>query len=155
MKLSEIKELISVVDKSGLVEFEYKTAEGDQLVMRKQASSAPTSQPTVVQPIATPGSVPDDAKVDSSADPAESLALGQFMITSPMVGVFYRAPAPDAPPFVAVGDVVEPGQTVCIVEAMKLMNEIEAERRGRVVRILVENEDPVEYGQPLFVLQEL
>ena len=72
-----------------------------------------------------------------------------------MVGTFYRAPSPDAEPFVEIGDIVEAGQTVCIVEAMKLMNEIEAERRGKVLKILVENEDPVEYGQPLFVLREV
>lgn len=155
MKLNEIKELIGIVDKSELVEFEYRTAEGDQLVMRKQGSTAQISQPPAAQPIAVASGSLEDADPDSSTDPAEWLAPGQFTITSPMVGVFYRAPAPDAPPFVGVGDVVEPGQTVCIVEAMKLMNEIESERRGRVVRILVENEDPVEYGQPLFVLQEL
>jgi acetyl-CoA carboxylase biotin carboxyl carrier protein len=77
------------------------------------------------------------------------------VITAPMVGTFDRAPSPDAEPFVEVGDIVEPGQTVCIVEAMKLMNEIEAERRGKIVKILAENEDPVEYGQPLFVLREV
>ena len=74
-------------------------------------------------------------------------------IASPMVGTFYRAPAPDADPYVEVGDRVEVGQTVCIVEAMKLMNEIEAETRGRVVKILVENAQPVEFGQKLFLVQ--
>ncbi|OGF22826.1 MAG: acetyl-CoA carboxylase, biotin carboxyl carrier protein, partial [Candidatus Eisenbacteria bacterium RBG_19FT_COMBO_70_11] len=74
-------------------------------------------------------------------------------ITSPMVGTFYRAPAPDADPYVEVGDMVEVGQTVCIVEAMKLMNEIESETRGRVARILVENQQPVEFGQKLFLVE--
>jgi acetyl-CoA carboxylase biotin carboxyl carrier protein len=74
-------------------------------------------------------------------------------ITSPMVGTFYRAPAPDADPYVEVGDIVEVGQTICIVEAMKLMNEIESEVRGRVVKILVENAQPVEYGQTLFLVE--
>ncbi|MDR7487669.1 MAG: acetyl-CoA carboxylase biotin carboxyl carrier protein, partial [Armatimonadota bacterium] len=74
-------------------------------------------------------------------------------ITAPMVGTFYRAPAPDAPPFVNEGDVVQPGQTVCIIEAMKLFNEIQSEVAGRVARILVENGSPVEYGQPLILIE--
>jgi acetyl-CoA carboxylase biotin carboxyl carrier protein len=76
-------------------------------------------------------------------------------VVSPMVGTFYRSPAPDADPFVEVGDVIEVGQTVCIIEAMKLMNEIEAETKGRVVRILVENAQPVEFGQKLFLVEPL
>ncbi|MGB9612932.1 MAG: acetyl-CoA carboxylase biotin carboxyl carrier protein, partial [Candidatus Margulisiibacteriota bacterium] len=74
-------------------------------------------------------------------------------ITSPMVGTFYRAPSPDASPFVEVGDEVEPGKVVCIIEAMKLFNEIEAEVKGKVVKILVENGKPVEYGQKLFLIK--
>ncbi|MEW6229497.1 MAG: acetyl-CoA carboxylase biotin carboxyl carrier protein [Bacillota bacterium] len=76
-------------------------------------------------------------------------------IVAPMVGTFYRASAPDAQPYVEVGSIVSPGQTVCIIEAMKIMNEIQSEVRGRVVEILVENAEPVEYGQPLFVLEKL
>jgi acetyl-CoA carboxylase biotin carboxyl carrier protein len=76
-------------------------------------------------------------------------------IVAPMVGTFYRAPAPGAPPFVEVGDTVEPGQTVCIVEAMKLMNEITAEEKGIIKKILVENAEPVEYGQPLFLYEPI
>ena len=89
----------------------------------------------------------DTAHVPSQV--AENLAV----ITSPMVGTFYRAPAPDADPYVESGDMVEVGQTVCIVEAMKLMNEIESEFRGRVVKILVENAQPVEFGQKLFLIE--
>jgi acetyl-CoA carboxylase biotin carboxyl carrier protein len=76
-----------------------------------------------------------------------------LVVTSPMVGTFYRAPAPDADPYIEVGDPVTVGQTVCIVEAMKLMNEIESEVKGRVVKILVENAQPVEYGQKLFLIE--
>jgi acetyl-CoA carboxylase biotin carboxyl carrier protein len=76
-------------------------------------------------------------------------------VTAPMVGTFYRAPSPDAPPFVAEGDQVDAGQTVCIIEAMKLFNEIQSEVRGRVARVLVENGTPVEYGQPLLLIDPL
>jgi len=77
------------------------------------------------------------------------------VIRSPIVGTFYRAPSPDSPPYVDIGDVVEKGQTLCIIEAMKIMNEIESEVRGEVLDILVENADPVEYGQPLFLVKPL
>jgi len=73
-------------------------------------------------------------------------------VIAPMVGTFYRSPNPDAPPFVSEGDVIDPGQTVCIIEAMKLLNEIQADVGGRVVRVLAENATPVEYGQPLFMI---
>lgn len=76
-------------------------------------------------------------------------------ITAPMVGTFYRAPAPDEEPYISVGDTILPGQTVCIIEAMKIMNEIQSEVKGRVVEILIENAEPVEYGQPLFILETL
>lgn len=88
-----------------------------------------------------------------AAEPAAVAVNEQeILITAPMVGTFYRAPAPDAPPYVEVGDRVEIGQTLCIIEAMKLMNEIESEATGRLVRVLVENGQPVQYGDPLFVL---
>lgn len=154
MKLSEIKELISLVDESGLIEFEYETAEGEKLVMRKTGETVHTERiVSESQCLAEPDAVHSGDR-EETAGQTDSLLPGQFTIVSPMVGTFYRAPAPDSKAFVDVGDVVEPGQTVCIVEAMKLMNEIEAERRGRIIKILVDNEEPVEYGQPLFVLQD-
>ena len=99
---------------------------------------------------------PPAAPPPAADAPAATAAVGtgnQVAITSPMVGTFYRAPAPDADPYVEVGDQVTVGQTVCIVEAMKLMNEIESEVKGRVVKILVENAQPVEYGQKLFLVE--
>ena len=95
-----------------------------------------------------PGAQAAPAPPEAASTPSTTVA-----ITSPMVGTFYRAPAPDADPYVEVGDRVEVGQTVCIVEAMKLMNEIEAEVRGKIVKVLVENMQPVEYGQQLFLLE--
>jgi acetyl-CoA carboxylase biotin carboxyl carrier protein len=80
---------------------------------------------------------------------------GQIVVTSPMVGTFYRTPAPDSPPFIEEGSAVEKGQTLCIIEAMKLMNEIDAERKGRILKILKEDKGPVEYGEPLFIMEPL
>jgi len=113
--------------------------------VRATATSNPgpanTMQVTIPAPLPQPGP-------GAAAAPADHLVP----ITAPMVGTFYRATNPDAPPFVTEGDAIEPGQTVCIIEAMKLFNEIQSEVRGRVVRILVENAAPVEFGQPLFLV---
>jgi biotin carboxyl carrier protein len=87
---------------------------------------------------------------------AETISKDSHLtITAPMVGTFYRAPAPDEEPYISVGDTILPGQTVCIIEAMKIMNEIQSEVKGRVVEILVDNAEPVEYGQPLFTLETI
>jgi acetyl-CoA carboxylase biotin carboxyl carrier protein len=83
----------------------------------------------------------------------EPVTTKQVTVTSPIVGTFYRAPAPDKPPYVQVGDMVKKGQVLCIIEAMKLMNEIESETSGKIIQILIENGQPVEYGQPLFVIE--
>jgi len=156
MKVSEIKELISLVDKSGLTEFEYQTSDGEKLTLRKLAVGTQGLGAPAVNQATHSAAAPAPAEGAAEAvEQVDGLLPGQFTIVSPMVGTFYRAPEPGAKPFVEVGDIVEPGQTVCIIEAMKLMNEIEAERRGRVIRILVDNEEPVEYGQPLFVLQDV
>lgn len=103
--------------------------------------------PADTMQVTIPASPPQPAP-GAAAAPADHLVP----ITAPMVGTFYRATNPDAPPFVAEGDAIEPGQTVCIIEAMKLFNEIQSEVRGRVVRILVENAAPVEFGQPLILI---
>jgi len=87
--------------------------------------------------------------------PKEEQKSNYHVITSPLVGTFYRAPSPDAPPFVEVGDIVSPGQTLCIIEALKVMNEIESDVRGRIENILVENGEVVEYGQPLFEISPI
>lgn len=115
--------------------------------VRATATSNPRGRgPTETTEIHLPAGAP--TRTAPAAAPADHLVP----ITAPMVGTFYRATNPDAPPFVAEGDAVEPGQTVCIIEAMKLFNEIQSEVRGRIVRILVENAAPVEFGQPLFLV---
>ncbi|HEY8496181.1 MAG TPA: acetyl-CoA carboxylase biotin carboxyl carrier protein [Limnochordales bacterium] len=149
MDLESIKELIELVSKSGIDEFELET-EGLKVAMRKLSAARPApAMPPVEQ-------APAPAAPAPAAESKPAAKDDRFVqITAPMVGTFYRAPAPDAEPYVKVGDIVEVGQTLCIIEAMKLMNEIESEVRGRVTEILVENAQPVEYGQPLFVLEKL
>jgi len=105
--------------------------------------------PTAAMPNPAPAVTPESVPSPPAGPQVEER---HTVIRSPIVGTFYRAPAPDAPPYVEVGDVIKPGQTVCIVEAMKLMNEIQAEQGGKVVRILVENAQPVEYNQMLIVI---
>lgn len=157
-KLSEIKELIKLVDQSSLQELEIQN-EGYKLYLKKPGMTesvlvthAPVhaAQPA---PAYQPAAVPAGAETKpEQADRADETA-GLHRIVSPMVGTFYHAPSPDAPAFVNVGDKVSEKTVVCIVEAMKLMNEIEAEVKGEIVQILVENGQLVEYGQPLFLVR--
>jgi acetyl-CoA carboxylase biotin carboxyl carrier protein len=147
IELSDLRRLIRLVQHSGIGELEVSSGgrtvriaahAGTMPVAHAPAAHAPAPRVEASGPAATP------------ASDAESRAKA---ITSPMVGTFYRAPAPDADPYVEVGDIVEVGQTVCIVEAMKLMNEIESEVRGRIVQIVATNEQPVEFGQKLFLVE--
>ena len=143
MNAKEIRALLELLREYGLTEIEVER-EGERLRLRREPAALPPASPTLAA--AGPTSAP--ATPLSRADTASLLA-----IEAPMVGTFYRAAAPDAPPFVREGDLVKKGQVVCIIEAMKLMNEIEAKAAGRIARVLVENAQPVEYGQPLFLLE--
>jgi len=143
--LREIRELIDLALAKGLAELEVTWGETRIRIRRE---TAPSAAPTQWQPGAA---VPAAAAI-----PAEATAPGAAQlvtIEAPMVGTFYRAPAPEAPPYVKEGDLIKAGQVLCIIEAMKLMNEIESKVGGRVVKILVENAQPVEYGQPLFLVE--
>ena len=146
MDLNEIKRLIQLVQKSGIGELE--VSEGERTIRITAAPSAPA----VSYAAAPAQSAPAPAPVQAAAPlaPAPNADAHLVTIVSPMVGTFYRAPAPDADPYVELNSQVDLGQTVCIVEAMKLMNEIESDMSGEVLRIFVENGQPVEYGQPLF-----
>jgi acetyl-CoA carboxylase biotin carboxyl carrier protein len=148
--LEDIKALLAAFDASGAATFKLKR--GD---FKLELSKGLLPVAAAVAPVANPVPVPAQAPAPavSAAPAAPAPAPAGLVIRSPMVGTFYRSPSPDAAPFLSVGDVVKPGQTVCIVEAMKLMNEIEAELAGRVVRILVENAQSVEYGQALIELE--
>jgi oxaloacetate decarboxylase alpha subunit len=146
-ELSELQQLIQLVQRTGIGELEV-TAGGRTVRISAGAVSVAAAAPVVT---ATPAPAASPAGPPKSGDAAGTEHL--VPIVSPMVGTFYRAPAPDADPYVEVGDTIAVGQTICIVEAMKLMNEIESEVKGKVVRILVENAQPVEYGQKLLLIE--
>jgi acetyl-CoA carboxylase biotin carboxyl carrier protein len=149
--LSELRRLIRLVQRTGIGELEVSTGGRTvRIAAHGTVVPAPPQAPPAA-PVAPAGAAPGAA---APSAPAAAGGTGkELAVTSPMVGTFYRAPAPDADPYVEVGDTIEVGQTVCIVEAMKLMNEIESEVKGRVVKILVENAQPVEYGQKLFLIE--
>ena len=152
-ELGELRQLIRLVQRTGIGELEL--AAGGRSV-RISASSAAAG--TVAEHAQAPVALARPAAPSVAAPepkPAADPNAHWKAITSPMVGTFYRAPAPDADPFVEVGDVIELGQTVCIIEAMKLMNEIEAETKGRIVQVLIENAQPVEFGQKLMLVEPL
>jgi oxaloacetate decarboxylase alpha subunit len=148
--LAEIRQLIRLVQRTGIGELEISS--GDRTV-RIAAQSHVLANVGLSPALSAPALERPTAAVAGTAPSAPQLTENLAAITSPMVGTFYRAPAPDADPYVESGDMVEVGQTVCIIEAMKLMNEIESEHRGRVVKILVENAQPVEFGQKLFLIE--
>jgi acetyl-CoA carboxylase biotin carboxyl carrier protein len=156
MTLKEIKEIIALMNENDLSEIEVER-EGVKLKIKKALGGSVVvehpARPSVMyhpEPAVPPASAPIQV-----APAAAAPASNRKLITSPMVGTFYRAPSPDAPPFVDAGQTVEVGQVVCIVEAMKLMNEIKAEVRGKIVEIPVQNAEPVEFGQTLFVVEPL
>jgi acetyl-CoA carboxylase biotin carboxyl carrier protein len=152
--MDEIRELADLVDEYGLTDFEF---ENENIRVRLSKASTSFSQPAAqVQHMPAPGgaAVPATKPADVAPAPAVDADEGLFKITSPIVGTFYRSPGPDKEPYVKEGSMVTPESVVCIVEAMKLMNEIQAEASGEVVKIYAENGQPVEYGQPLFGIRK-
>ncbi|AZG22005.1 acetyl-CoA carboxylase biotin carboxyl carrier protein [Neisseria gonorrhoeae] len=148
MDLRKLKKLIDLVEESGIAEIEVTEGEEKVRITRTIAAAAAPVYAAPV-PAAAPAVTPAAAPVAASAPAARDLSDAQ---KSPMVGTFYRAPGPNAAAFVEVGQQVKAGDTLCIIEAMKLMNEIEAEKSGTVKEILVENGTPVEFGEPLFII---
>jgi acetyl-CoA carboxylase biotin carboxyl carrier protein len=152
MDLTLVKKLIKIVDTSGITDLEIEQ-EGFRIKIAKKIRSLQGgSVPHVVVP---PASHPEGQLSSLSENEKEQKIKTESMheIRSPIVGTFYRAPAPDADPYVQVGDIITKGSVLCIVEAMKLMNEIESDVDGRIVKIVVENGKPVEFNQPLFLIQ--
>ncbi|TXK89592.1 acetyl-CoA carboxylase biotin carboxyl carrier protein [Parageobacillus sp. SY1] len=160
MKIQEIRELIRLIDQSNIEEFVYEH-DGTKVHMKKPTKEAlvqATVQPAVEQaakPVIEEVKPQAPTEVKQQESPKQEVKNTENLhkITSPMVGTFYAAPSPDAPPYVKVGDKVKTDTVVCIIEAMKLFNEIEAEVNGEIVEVLVENGQLVEYGQPLFLVK--
>ena len=156
MDIKDLKMLIKMVTETDITEFELENAEDKVVIKRGCAAAAPQyhmQQPMYQYAPAAPAA-PLQAAPAAATPAAVEQELGE-VVTSPIVGTFYRSPAPDAPHYVEVGQVVEKGEVLCIVEAMKLMNEIEAEYRCKIVRIVKENAQPVEYGDQLFIVEKL
>ncbi|WP_314042937.1 acetyl-CoA carboxylase biotin carboxyl carrier protein [Kingella denitrificans] len=155
MDLRKLKKLIDLVEESGIAEIE--VTEGEEKVRITRSVATPAVQTVYAAapaPVAAPAAAAQAASAPAApAAPAAAPANHANAQKSPMVGTFYRAASPTSDPFVEVGQTVKEGQTLCIIEAMKLMNEIEAEKSGVVKAILVENGTPVEYGEPLFVIE--
>ncbi len=159
MDLRKLKKLIELVEESGIVELEI--AEGEEKVRISKAGTSMSAPPGYAwMPPMQTDAMPGQGQAQASADAAQSevsetkpAVPDGHVVKSPMVGTFYRAPSPGASPFVEVGQTVKVGDTLCIIEAMKLLNEIEADKNGVIKAMLVENGQPVEYGEHLFIIQ--
>lgn len=147
MDLRKIKTLIDLLQESGVAEIEVKEGEESVRISRHGAGGPPT--PTYF----VPPSAPAPAPAAKPAAPAAPAVDNRHTVKAPMVGTFYRAPSPGAKPFVEVGQTVKQGQTLCVVEAMKMLNQIESDKSGVIAAILVENETPVQFDQPLFIIE--
>jgi len=154
MDLRKLKKLIDLVEDSGIAELEVTEGEEKVKIVKGGVVLSSPAVPVSVPPAQTIAAAP--AAAPAAASPAAAseapTSLEGHIVKSPMVGTFYRAGAPGAKPFVEVGDTVKVGQTVCVIEAMKLMNEIEADKDGVIKAIMVENGQPVEYGEPLMMI---
>ena len=155
MDLRKLKTLIDLVSESNVSELEITEAEGKVRIVKAVpgAAAAPVTYAVAPAAVAAPAPIAALAAVAEAAAPAAAVEPAGHTVKSPMVGTFYRASSPGAKPFKDVGDTVKEGETICIVEAMKILNEIEADKSGTVTQILVQNGQAVEYGQPLFVIE--
>jgi acetyl-CoA carboxylase biotin carboxyl carrier protein len=156
MDIRKIKKLIELLEESGIAEIEIKEGEEAVRISRMPTGTAAMhAMPTYAMPMAAPVAAP--AQIASAPATAEAPAArprsNEHVVTAPMVGTFYSAPSPGSKSFVEIGDEVKVGQTLCIIEAMKMMNQIESDKAGRVTSIMARNGDPVEFGQPLFVVE--
>ena len=150
MDIRKVKKLIELLEESGIAEIEIH--EGEESVRISRGGSAPLPQTMVnVPPVDASSSLKTQLSTNENSSSDDYSDEGE-VITAPMVGIFYSSPSPDQPPFVNKGQNIKTGDVLCIIEAMKIMNQIEADIDGKLVRTLVENGDPVEYGQPLFVI---
>ena len=152
MDIRKVKKLIELLEESGIAEIEIK--EGEESVrISRMPTGAVVAQPAMFAPPAMPAPVAAAVAAAPVASSAPAAASADHVVQAPMVGTYYSAPAPGAKPFVQIGDEVKVGQVLCIIEAMKMMNQIESDRAGKITSVLVQNGDPVEFGQPLFSIQ--
>lgn len=147
MDIRKIKKLIEILEESGIAELEIKEGEEAIRISRYSAAPAPVAYATA------PAPSPAGHAVSASIAPAAEEIISGHIVKSPMVGTFYRSASPGTKAFVEVGHSVKAGDTLCIIEAMKILNQIEADKSGTVTKIMVENAEPVEYGQPLFIIE--
>jgi len=151
MNLKEIKELVNLMNENGLMELEVEK-EGMRIRLKKTTSqSEAASGPIIIEK----ERVTESQAAAETPAAKEKIVSGAVEIKAPMVGTFYRAPSPEAAPYVEVGQVIETGHVICIIEAMKLMNEIKSEVKGKIIEVLVDNAEPVEFGQPMFLIEPL
>jgi len=148
MDIRKVKKLIELLEESNLAEIEITEGDDSVRISRQSTHPAPVAAPAQIQAIAAGPAPGGDTPAEATVPPPPGTT-----VTAPMVGTFYPAPAPGAKPFVQVGSEIQVGDVLCIIEAMKMMNQIESEHAGRVVSILAENGDPVEFGQPLFIIE--
>ncbi len=152
MDIRKIKKLIELLEESGLAEIEI--TEGEESVRIARAiHSAPVATQYAAAPAPAAAAAPEPPAAAPAASASAPAARDENLVTAPMVGTFYACPAPGAKSFVEVGQEVRVGQVLCIIEAMKMMNQIESERAGKVVAVLAKNGEPVEFGQPLFAIE--
>jgi acetyl-CoA carboxylase biotin carboxyl carrier protein len=153
MKEKTIRKLIRLVEESDIDQLEV-TSWGRKVRITKRMAegNGHSDQPTIIKNISPPSKPTQTVATEPPPEPPAESTAGLIEIRAPMVGTFYSSPAPDAPPYVSLNQKIEVGQVVCIVEAMKLMNEIESETAGRVAKVLIENGQPVEFGQVLFLI---
>lgn len=153
MDLRKLKTLIDLVAESGIAELEVTEGEDKVRIVKHAVAPAAPPAPATTVVAAAPAAPTPAALAAEAAAAAEAEEAAGHVVKSPMVGTFYRSPSPGAPAFIEQGAVVKAGDTLCIIEAMKLLNEIEADVGGTVKKILAENGQPVEYGQPLFIIE--
>lgn len=155
MDIRKIKKLIELVEESGIMEIEISEGEESVRISRGSAvvAAAPVAPQPIIVPPAAPAAVATPTAAPVAAPAAEANAISGHTVRSPMVGTFYRSPSPEAAPFVEVGKSVKVGDTLCIVEAMKMMNRIESDKAGVVKAILVNDGDAVEFDEPLIVIE--
>jgi len=152
MNIKEIKEMINLMNENGLIELEIEK-DGMRIRLKKTGSAdlEASSAPVLVERTRVSPQQAQEENIES----AERATAKTIEIKAPMVGTFYRAPSPEAPPYVEVGQIIEPGQVICIIEAMKLMNEIKSEVKGKILEIFADNAEPVEFGQAMFLIKPL